>query len=154
MKTNLKFGEEGQTIVELALSIALLLLLLFAVIEGGLVLNTYHTLSYASRLGSRYAIVRGSQCSGLSGGCPATTSDISTYVKSATFVGIDSSRLTVTTTWSASPQSPAPACPSTCNSPGDRVTVRVAYPLSAFQLPFLPALPGTMHSSSTMVISQ
>lgn len=153
MKKNLRFGEQGQTLVESALSIGLLLMLLFAAIEGGLILNTYHSLSYASRLGSRFAIVRGSQCSGLSGGCPAASTDISTYVKSAPFVGIDSSQLTVTTTWNAPPQSPG-ACASTCNAPGDQVTVNVTYPFSAFQLPFLPALSGTMHSSSTMVISQ
>ena len=154
MKKNLRFGEEGQTLVESALSIGLLLLLLFAVIEGGLILNTYHSLSYAARLGSRFAIVRGSQCSGLSGGCPAADTDVGTYVKSAPFLGIDSSQLTVTTTRSAPPQSPGATCSSTCNAPGDQVTVNVTYPFSQFQLPFLPALTGTMHSSSTMVISQ
>src|SRR5215469_12636554 len=105
MKKNLHVGEQGQTLLESALSISLLLLLLFGAIAGGMILNTYHTLSYAARLGSRFAIVRGSQCSGLSGGCPAAASDVSDYVKSSPFVGIDPSQLTVTTTWSAPPQS-------------------------------------------------
>ena len=154
MKSNLRCGEQGQTLVESALSLSLLLLLLFGAIAGGMILNTYHTLSYAARLGSRYAIVRGSQCSGLSGGCPAVATDIATYVKSAPFVGIDGSQLTVTTTWSAPPETGV-SCTAPCNAPGDQVTVNVTYPFSAFlQLPFVPALTGTMHSSSTMVISQ
>jgi len=151
MKKNLRFGEQGQTLLESALSISLLLLLLFGAIAGGMILNTYHTLSYAARLGSRFAIVRGSQCSGLSGGCPAADTDIATYVKNAPFVGIDGSQLTVTTTWSAPPNL---TCSAPCNNPGDQVTVNVTYPLSAFQFPLVPALSGTMHSSSTMVISQ
>src|SRR5215831_4743909 len=118
MKRNLRCGEQGQSLLESALSLSLLLSLLFGAIAGGMVLNTYHTLSYAARLGSRYAIVRGSQCSGLSGGCPASASDVSDYVKSAPFIGIDRSQLTVTTTWSAPPQSGS-SCTSPCNAPGD-----------------------------------
>jgi len=153
MDNSLRFDERGQTIIETALSLGLLLTLLFGAIAGGMVLNTYHTLSYAARLGSRYAIVRGSQCSGLSGGCPAAASDVSDYVKSAPFVGIDRSQLTVTTTWSAPPQSGS-SCSSPCNAPGDQVTVKVTYPFPAFQVPFVPSMQGTMKSSSTMVISQ
>ena len=153
MRKNLRFGEEGQSLIESALSLSLLLLLLFGVIAGGLILNTYHSLSYAARLGSRYAIVRGSQCSGLTGGCPAAATDIATYVKSAPFVGIDASQLTVSTTWSAPPSGAACSNPS-CNGPGDQVTVNVTYPFSAFSFPLVPALTGSMHSSSTMVISQ
>lgn len=154
MKKNLRFGEEGQTLLESALSITLLLLLLFGAIEMGMILNTYHTLSYAARLGSRYAIVRGADCSGLSGGCPAGVDDISAYVKSAPFVGIDGSQLTVSTIWSGPPQLSGSCAYSPCNHPGDQVTVTVSYPFSAFSLPFVPALTGSMHSSSTMVISQ
>jgi len=153
MKKNLRVGEQGQTLVESALSLSLLLLLLFGAIAGGMILNTYHTLSYAARLGSRFAIVRGSHCSGgLSGGCPAADTDVATFVKSSSFVGVDGSQLTVTTTWSAPPT--GGSCPSLCNDPGDQVTVNVTYPLSAFHFPLVPAMSGAMHSSSTMVISQ
>jgi Flp pilus assembly protein TadG len=155
VKKKLIFGDQGQTIVETALSLALLLTLTIAVIYGGLILTTYHSLSYAARAGSRYAMVRGSACDPTYGmpACPATTSNIITYVRSLTFVGINTANLTVNTTWGAAPG--ATGCGNAnCNAPQDQVTVTVSYPLSYFSIPFLSAFSGNMHSSSTMVISQ
>jgi Flp pilus assembly protein TadG len=155
VKKKLIFGDQGQTIVETALSLALLLTLTIAVIYGGLILTTYHSLSYAARAGTRYAMVRGSQCTGFTTACPnATPIDVRTYVRSLTFVGINPANVTVDTCWS-----PAPPAASVCstpgpNDPGDQVTVTVGYQLSYFAIPFISAFSGNMHSSSTMVISQ
>jgi Flp pilus assembly protein TadG len=146
MEKNLISGEKGQTIVEAAVSVALLLTMLIGVIAGGLMLYTYHYLSYAARLGSRYAIVRGSACDNSNGmpDCPNVTSaKIQTYVKGAVHhTGIDPSQLTVTATW-----------PNGTDNPGDPVSVRVQYPFPLW-VPFAWSGTVTMHSTSQMVISQ
>lgn len=49
--------EKGQTMVEFALALPLLLLIMFAVIQFGIVYNDYVTLTDASRAGARKAAV-------------------------------------------------------------------------------------------------
>jgi Flp pilus assembly protein TadG len=79
--------------------------------------------TYSAREAARWAIVHGansatsSNCStnpGIAGGCAANSGDISTYV-SGLAVGLDSSKLAVTTTWT----------PDT--NPGAEVRVTVTY---------------------------
>jgi len=154
MKNKLIFSDQGQTIVESALSLGLLLTMMLGVIEGALMLTTYHYLSYAARVGSRYAMVRGSQCTGFTTACPAIAGDVTTYVKSIPFIGVDPTKLTVNTTWGPAPPTGSSCATSACNDPGDQVTVTVTYPLSGFTVPLIPAFSGNMHSSSTMVIAQ
>ena len=48
-------GDHGQTLIEAALSLALLLTMLFGAIAGGMMLYTYHYLSFAARIASRLA---------------------------------------------------------------------------------------------------
>ena len=48
--------DAGQAVVEFALSLAVLLLLIFGVVEGGRVLHGWITLQNAAREGGRYAI--------------------------------------------------------------------------------------------------
>ena len=146
--------EQGQALVENALSLILLLTMLLAVIQGARMFNAYHNLSYAARVGSRYAMVRGSKCSGFTSACPAVASDVATYVKGISFLGLNSANLTVTTTWGAAPRTGSTCATQACNDPGDQVTVQVTYPLSAFVIPFIPVSWGSMQSSSTTVITQ
>jgi Flp pilus assembly pilin Flp len=49
--------EKGQTMVEFALALPILLLIMFAVIQFGIVYNDYVTLTDASRAGARKAAV-------------------------------------------------------------------------------------------------
>ena len=53
-------GESGQTLVELALLLPVLLLLLLGVVEFGRILMTYLMISHSSREGARLAAVGGS----------------------------------------------------------------------------------------------
>jgi Flp pilus assembly protein TadG len=99
--------ERGSTLVEIALTITVLLTLIFGVIEVGLMLYTYHFVSYAAREGTRYAIVRGSTCSGFSSACPATASDIQNYVSNLGFPGIDIVSSDVSVSWASYSQSSA-----------------------------------------------
>jgi Flp pilus assembly protein TadG len=141
MKKHAEFSDAGSTVVELALSIILLMTLIFGIAEFSRALYTYHFISNAAREASRYAIVRGASCSSWASACPASAADIQSYVRSITPEGINPNAVTVTTTWTPN------------NSPGNLVKVNVQYGFT-FDLPFLPL--GTMHmaSDSQMVISQ
>jgi len=83
----------GQALVEFALVGPLFFLMVFGVIEGGRLVWTMHTLTNATREGSRYAIVHGSMS-----GDVATANDVKTHMldKSA---GLNSGDLTVTVTF-------------------------------------------------------
>ena len=139
-------SERGSALVEFAIASTVALTLIFGIIDFGRGLYTYHLVANAARVGSRYAIVRGSACA--VAGCPATTDQIQTYVRGLA-PGIDPASLTVTTTWPGG---------SGCfggvnNAPGCPVNVSVVYPFK-FIVPMLPQFTMSMSSASTMVISQ
>lgn len=145
-------AEQGSSLVEMALSLVILLTVLFGLIEMCLALYTYHFISEAAREGTRYAIVRGSSCQ-FPSACPAAATDIQNYVESLGFPGINPSAMTVTTTWSPYPAGGTCTPSASCNNPGNSVQVQVQYkfPLS---IPFIPARTLSMSSTSQMVISQ
>jgi Flp pilus assembly protein TadG len=137
-------GERGSSIVEFAIAATALLMLMFAIIDFGRALYTYHLVASGARAGSRYAIVRGTSC--MVSGCPATATQIQDYVRGLA-PAIDPNALTVNTTWPTS---------SGCNgsaTPGCPVSVQVSYTF-AFIAPLMPQFTLPMTSTSTMVISQ
>ena len=145
----------GQTLVETALSIAALLMFIIGSAEIGLAAYSYHFISDASREATRYAIVRGSTwgtpcLTYNSAGCTAASTDIQEYVQNLGLPGIQSSNLTVTPTWASTLG--GSSCP-TCNAAGDVVQVQVKYAFP-FSVPFVPRRILTMSSTSEMVISQ
>ncbi len=127
--------------VEFALSIILLMTLLLGIIDFCRALYAYHFVSNAAREGSRYAMVRGADCSGWATACPASAADIQSYVRSISPQGINPNGVTVTTAWTPN------------NTPGSLVKVNVQYNFS-FDLPLLPSAAIHMASDSQMVISQ
>lgn len=146
-------GEEGATLVEMALSALLLLAFIFGVMEICLALYSYHFISEAAREGTRFAIVRGYSCTSWGSACPASASDIQNYVKGLGYPGIDPSKMTVTPTWSSYTSGfTCPPAPSPCNSTGNLVTIQVQYsfPLS---VPFVTLTSISMSSTSAMIIS-
>ena len=124
----------------------------FGLIEICLALYSYHFMAVAAREATRYAIVRGSSCTGFASACPAAASDIQSYVQGLGFPGINSANVTTTTTWSAYPAGATCMPSASCNNPGNQVTVTVQYqfPLS---IPFVPPTTLTLSSTSAMVIS-
>lgn len=146
-------GERGSAMVEMALSIVILLIMLFGIMEMSLVLYAYHYISEAAREGTRYAIVRGESCTGFASACPASSADIQSYVQNLAYPGINSQQMTVTTAWSAYPAGGACVPSANCKNPGNQVqvTVNYQYPLA---IPFLQATTINMSSTSQMVISQ
>jgi len=146
VRTLKRFDDRGQSLAEFALSIPLLFAVIYGVCDFGRALYTYDLVTGAARIGSRYAIVHGSSCS-LSG-CPASAATIQSYVQSKVS-GVDSSQLTVSTTWSKGANS---GCTDALyQGPQCIVKVTVSYPFQ-FLLSFNRTL--TLTSSSQMVISQ
>ena len=147
-------NESGAAIVEFALSASILLTLVFGVFGMSTALYSYHFVAYAARVGTRWAIVRGSSCPAVLSGCPAygTGADVQTYLRSIAYPGINPNSLNVTTTWPTA----GPACaPSSnpCDNPGNLVQVTVSYQLPIL-VPFVPVTSMSMSSTSEMVISQ
>jgi Flp pilus assembly protein TadG len=149
-------GEEGATIAEFALASTILIAIVFGIYETSCALYSYTYISDAAREGTRYAIVRGSACTGFSecSSTPvgATSAQVEAYVKSLGYPGIASNNLTVTTTWPTTGSACTPIF-SPCNNPGNLVKLVVSYkfPLS---IPFVPSTSISMSSTSEMVISQ
>lgn len=139
--------ERGSALVEFALASVVALTLIFGVIECGRLLFEYHTVSNAARLGSRYAIVHGSDCSATLSTCQtASATDIANYVAGLS-PGINPNN--VTTNWvNGSACAGTPFMGAGCN-----VTVTVTYNFTSV-IPLLNLKTIALTSSSTMVIAQ
>ena len=162
-----RFGtaEDGATLVEIALASSILFTAVFGIIILSLALYTYDFVADAARIGARYAIVRGSYCTGFTecsaGG--ATATDISNYVTGLNYPGIDPANLTVTAAWYNVNQVGGAATtvtlcsnssPTGCNVPRKNavaVTVLYAYPLN---IPYFGSTTLNLTSTSQLVISQ
>ncbi len=170
-------GQKGNSLVEYALVFMFFMALVFGIVDFGRALYTYHLLSTSAKQATRWAAVNGATCNN-DGSCdgkgwmnngPATATDIATFVQAHAPVGVDSSKIVVSSNvsniWPDSGQ-PLPAnctdgavgpvceCYSTSfgtyNSQGCPVQVTVSYPFS-FLFPFVGGT-ITMSSSSELVI--
>jgi Flp pilus assembly protein TadG len=146
--------DAGATIVEFTVSAAVLLMALFGIIQCSLALYVYNYVSDAAREATRYAMVRGSSCTLLTG-CNVTQAEIQTYLRGFQYPGVNVSNLNATATWlSQNASSPTgwTACGSPCEAPGNQVRVQVTYtfPLS---IPFWKNSTVDIASTSEMVIS-
>jgi Flp pilus assembly protein TadG len=145
-------GEEGSALVEFALSSTVLFLCLFGILGLCGALYTYNFVVDAAHEATRYAIVRGSDCTGLTN-CPLSTNattasaTLQTYLQSLGYPGIVANHLSASLTWSGA-NSPT-------NAPGNTVSVTVTYtyPLN---IPFWSQSGNILHLSNTseMTISQ
>jgi len=149
-------GERGQTLLEMAVCLLVLLTLLFGIMQAGFAAYSYHFIADAAREGARWAIVRGSACTGFGSACPASATDIQNYVKGLGFPGIDTTKMTVNVYCgpnASTPATPAGTCTAGNDDPGDLVLVQIVYqfPLA---LPLVPLNTINMHAQSQMTISQ
>ena len=169
-------GESGSTLVEMALSITILLVLIVGIMDACLMVYSYHFISNAAREGARYAIVRGNTwvqppwrdgstatpcASYTSAGCTASAQNIDDYVKSLSLPGIDTNELSTTTdsyifnTGGTTTDCGATtgSTPPACNAAGNLIEVKVQYKFATF-IPFIPSQWLTMTSTSRMIVSQ
>ena len=140
-------GERGSSLAEFAIVFTASMLLIMGIVDFGRAMYAYHLISDAARMGTRYAIVRGTSCT--ASGCPATSTTVQTYVRSLA-PELNSASITVNTTW---------ATTSSCNSSpatsaGCQVTVQVSYPFKFLATPLLPTFTMQIDSTSKMIISQ
>lgn len=146
--------DDGSSLVEAAVSFIFLIAAMFGIFEMSLALFAYHYISDAAREATRYASVRGSQCTNLDH-CGATSAQIQSYIQGSAFPGIDMPNVSVTATWlSASSSQPTTwsACNNQCNVPGNQVQVVVSYPFP-LSIPLVPHSTINMSSTSAMVIA-
>jgi len=139
--------EQGSSLVEFALCSSVLFMSLFGIMGLCGALYSYVFVAEAARDAARYALVRGSDCTGFSD-CDISPAQINTYVKSLGHPGLNTNNLAATASWSGSTN-------PTFNGPGNVVTVTVTYNLP-LNIPFWPKSGSTIHmaSSSQMVVSQ
>lgn len=154
-----KNGERGSASVEFAFAAVMLLTLLFSAIDLGRCLYAYHWVSYAARIGTRYAMLRGAcnlpdggacpYCTGSSLPCQASGDNITSYIQNYA-TGIDWSNVTVT------PQcfvtGSAPNNPPCAIGKWTQVTVRYKF---GFDTPFISNFvsPWYMASSSQRTVT-
>lgn len=150
--------EQGSAIVETAMSITILLTMLFGVMEGAFAVYSYHFISDAAREGTRYAMVRGSSAgsactSYTSGACMASKANIQSYVQNLGFPGINPSNMTVNVSWAGYPTGTTCTPSAACNNPGNQVAVTVIYSFP-LNVPFIPPQTYSMSSTAAMIIAQ
>src|SRR6266404_283225 len=128
-----KRSERGSSIVEGALCMTVFLMIIFGTIDFGRMVFAYNFVSYAAREATRYASVHGTTHA-------VINTDVTTFVTNEA-IALDSSALSVTTTW------------PTNHKPGSTVQVRVQYSFTPVA-PYIPTGPITLSSTSKMLISQ
>ncbi len=158
-------AESGSTLVEVALSSAVLLSVIFGIMQVCMALYTYTFISEAAREATRYAVVRGASSCTVSPTFPncnlnptSAGNPLQSYITNLGYPGLNSTNLTVTASW-WSPSGPpgntwTTACTaSTCNAVGNAVSVKVnyAFPLS---IPFWKNATLNITSTSQMMISE
>jgi Flp pilus assembly protein TadG len=147
-----KHSERGASMAETAITMSVVLLLLFGIIDFARATYTYSWVANAARMGARWMIVRGSlSCTSGNGfvidNCGAQTTALQTYVRSLDTGLMASSSITAIATPVSCPAGAA------TNGPGCVVSVKVTYPFT-FIAPFFPKAAVAMTSTSQMVISQ
>lgn len=84
LRTTLLRSEKGQSMVEFALLLPILILILLMIIEGGLIFGGYLELQNAARDGARYASVHTDK---------QDQTSINTYITGKNFIIVDKSNL-------------------------------------------------------------
>jgi Flp pilus assembly protein TadG len=133
----------GSTMVEFALFFILFMMLSLGLMEFGLAVWTYSTMSHAARAGARYALVHGAS-NPITDGDPTVA-----QIVTRNAIGLDPATIIISTTYDTGD----PLVPAT-NEKGHVVQVRVQYP---FQLLtgalVLPNRTLTMQSTARMVVA-
>ncbi len=155
-------GEEGGSLVEMAVACLILMPVLFGIIQLSIGLYCYHYAADAAREATRWAIVRGANCTGnfSTAYCSPSSAnllgadgnDVAQYVQTLGYPF--SASVTTTTQWCVNGGSSWTSCSATQNnSAGNQVqvTVSYAYPLI---IPFLQSNTINLSSAASMTIVQ
>jgi Flp pilus assembly protein TadG len=132
----------GQSLVEFAICALLTVAFVLMVLEFGRMMLVYTTIANAARIGTRYAIVHGSDNPPASGGVAAIVND---FLSAGT---VTASNATVLPTYPGHPD----GTNSGCTDPGCLVSVSVSYPYDPL-MSYFPLGTITFRSSSQGVIT-
>ena len=136
--------DEGQALIEFALTLPLLLFFTFILIEICLAYYSYCMISECAREGTRFAMVRGATCQLPSGAsCAATPAQIQTFVSQIGYPNLGGGVMTPVASF------PSAAGNNLGNGPGSPVQVTITYTLPV-NLPFVPRNSISMSSTSVM----
>lgn len=132
-----RFLQGGQSLVEFAIGLLVLLLLVFGAVDMGRAVFTYNSIANCAREGIRFAVVHGAESPAPVG---PTENDpvLDNLLRAKYTVGLDPARLTINSIWTDSR-----------NVPGSSVTVTVRY---NFQSAVLFAVPLSLQSRSSGTI--
>jgi Flp pilus assembly protein TadG len=147
--------ERGASLPETAIIMAVLLAMMFGIIDFGRALYTYSFVAQLARQGARWAIVRGADCTAYSSACPAAkgSTDIQPYIQSLNEGAMNGSQIQANLQFSSnSANCPNASAGLPSNKPGCIAQVTVSYPFS-FMLPWVPNTTITMTSTSQMIIA-
>jgi Flp pilus assembly protein TadG len=147
----LTVGEDGQTLIEMAITLPIMFALIFCFMELCLVFYTYDMISESAREGAQYAMLRSTDCvtnnAGVSVPGTATSTQVNTYVSHLGWPNIAGGTITPATTYvQVSPNAAG-------NIPGNYVNVAVTY-VFPIKMPFVSKNSITLNSSSQMYIIQ
>jgi Flp pilus assembly protein TadG len=135
--------QRGQSLVETAITLSILMMFVFVFIEVCLAFYSFGVISEEAREGSRYASVHGSTCVTASSiSCTASASALNTYVSNLGYPNLAGGTMTVNTTF-----------PDGSQAPGSRVKVAITYVLP-IMLALVPSNALTLNASSTVTILQ
>jgi Flp pilus assembly protein TadG len=128
--------EDGQSLIEFALTSVLFFMMVFGIIEFGLAIWQYNMVSDLAQEGARWAVVRGSSSTLLP---TATSTELQNYVQSR------SPGFTVTVT--ATPADPSSA------GPGTPISVQVTSSFSPVSA-LIPTTTLNLTSTATMIVQR
>jgi Flp pilus assembly protein TadG len=139
----LSAGEQGSSLVEMAVALPTLFMFMFCFMEMCLAFYSFDMISEAAREGARYAMVHGAGCpNSTNPTCEATATQVNTYVSSLVWPNLAGGTITPNTTY-----------PDGDEAVGHRVQVEVTYSFSV-TMPFVPKKTISMTSTSQMKIIQ
>jgi Flp pilus assembly protein TadG len=136
-------GERGDSLVEFALTVPILLTFLLGLTAMCLGYYTYEWISEAAREGTRYAIVHGANCETSAGvSCEATASQVNSYVTSIGLPNLGGGTMSANTTY-----------PDGDEVSPHRVKVVVTYTFP-YTIPWVTSTNISLSSTSQMYIIQ
>ena len=136
-------SQDGQALVEFAISFSVLVSFFFAFIGVCLIFYSYNMISESAREGTRYASLHGSTCvTAAQASCTASASSVNTFITSTGWPNLGGGTMTPSTSY-----------PDGNENPGSRVLVNVRY-VFPVNLPFVPQSSISMTSTSEMYIVQ
>jgi hypothetical protein len=135
--------EDGQSMVEVAVTLPVVFTLIFCFMEMCLAFYTHNMISELAREGTRYAMVRGSSCLTMaSASCQATALQVNTFVSGIGFPNLGGGAIIPLTTY-----------PDGNAAIGSRVQISITY-VFPITMPFVPTNSISMSTISVATIIQ